>query len=119
MTLTSARQSTRVSLCLRLWLKGETRNRVLDSLRAMAERNEVKEACCDMEVCVSAVDYDAVIVVEEWESLEALEAHIRSTDFRAILAAMDLSSREPEVRVDHVSTRQGFEYLQNVLGSHE
>lgn len=68
---------------------------------------------------MSANDVDVVTLTQEWDSLAVLEAYIRSADFRVVLAAIDRSSRPPEIRVDHVSESQGFDYLKHVLSSHE
>ena len=53
----------------------------------------------------------AVVLVERWESMVALEEHIRSDTFRSILAALELSGKVPDVRFDHVSASEGMELV--------
>jgi quinol monooxygenase YgiN len=53
----------------------------------------------------------AVVLVESWETQEALERHLRSEAYRRILGAMELSDGQPEVRFDHVSATEGMELI--------
>lgn len=54
----------------------------------------------------------AVVLVESWESREALEAHLRSETYRRILGAIELSVDPPEVRFDHVSATEGMDLIE-------
>jgi hypothetical protein len=45
-----------------------------------------------------------------------LWAYIRSDFYRRILAAIELSSRAPEVRFDHVSATEGMELIEALRG---
>ncbi len=49
---------------------------------------------------------------EQWESSEALEAHIRSDLYRRLLAAMELSRKSPEVQFYYTSEKRGFEVIE-------
>ena len=51
---------------------------------------------------------------EEWRTREDLYRHIASTQYRQILAALDLASAKPEVRFEHVSDGQGMELIASV-----
>jgi len=53
----------------------------------------------------------AVVLVESWETEEALERHLRSEAYRLILCAIELSDGQPEVRFDHVSASEGMELI--------
>jgi quinol monooxygenase YgiN len=54
----------------------------------------------------------AVVLVERWDCEEALEAHIRSEDYRRILGALELSGSPPEVCFDYVSGSEGIELIE-------
>jgi quinol monooxygenase YgiN len=54
---------------------------------------------------------EAVVLVERWESQEALEVHLRSEAYRRILGAIELSAAPPEVRFDTVSATAGMELI--------
>ena len=57
---------------------------------------------------------DSLILWQEWETQEALEQHIRSKDFMKILTVMDLASQKPEVRIQTLSNRKGFELIEEL-----
>jgi quinol monooxygenase YgiN len=61
---------------------------------------------------------DALLYVEEWETPEQLERHMRSGRYDRVLAAMEASARPPVLRYHSVSASKGLEYLEVVrLGS--
>jgi quinol monooxygenase YgiN len=60
-------------------------------------------------------DHGSLLLVENWETQQAMNEHIRSQDFRVILAVLDLSDSKPEIRFNSVISSQGLEYLRDVL----
>ena len=54
---------------------------------------------------------EAVALVETWDDQASLDEHLRSEIFRRILGAVELSSRPPEIRFDHVSASEGLELV--------
>ena len=46
--------------------------------------------------------------------MNALEKHIRSEEFRKILALMDMASESPEIFFYTVSSSEGFELIEKV-----
>ena len=57
-----------------------------------------------------------VCFLEKWETQERLERHIRSEDFRKVLAVMDLACEPPEIEFDTISQTQGMELIQALRG---
>ncbi len=49
---------------------------------------------------------------EQWQSEEALQEHIRSDLYRRLLAAMELSRKEPEVKFYCCSQVKGLELIE-------
>ena len=56
----------------------------------------------------------AVLYVEHWTSDDEFEDHVRSNVYHRILAALELSRAEPEVRFDFVSRTAGLELLEKL-----
>ncbi len=58
---------------------------------------------------------------EQWESEEALHAHIRSSLYHRLLEALELSQREPEVKFYYCSEIKGLELIEAARrdGDHE
>ncbi len=55
-------------------------------------------------------------LIEEWESREALDRHVRSDHYRKILAAMDLASEPPDIRFCCVALIAGMERIEELRG---
>ena len=58
-----------------------------------------------------------MLYVEQWESEEDLQRHIRSDLYRRILEAMELSCRSPEVSFHSVSATAGMELIEALRGA--
>lgn len=54
----------------------------------------------------------AVLYVEQWASEAHFEQHVRSEVYRRILAAVEFSSKPPEIRFDFVSQSKGMELIE-------
>ena len=54
---------------------------------------------------------NAITWIEEWDSEDALRQHIRSDEYRTLLAVVDMSVREPEVRFHTVAKTAGMELI--------
>ncbi len=56
--------------------------------------------------------HNHVRYAEQWESEESLHAHIRSSLYQRVLAAMELSRQEPEVRFYYCSETKGLDLIE-------
>lgn len=74
----------------------------------------VEPGCLGCAVYEGACDRDAVLYVEEWETPEQLERHMRSARYEVLLSVMESSARPPVLRYHTVSGSKGLEYLQAV-----
>jgi quinol monooxygenase YgiN len=54
------------------------------------------------------------ILIEEWSSPHALEHHIKSDDFRKVLAMMDLSDTPPDLKIRSIQWEKGFEMVEKL-----
>jgi quinol monooxygenase YgiN len=59
-------------------------------------------------------DADVFLYVEEWETPEQLQRHLRSGRCESLLALMEASARPPMLRYHLVSCTRGLEYLEAV-----
>jgi quinol monooxygenase YgiN len=57
---------------------------------------------------------DEFLYVEEWETPQQLERHMRSARYERLLAMMEASDRQPVLRYCSVSDVRGLEYLEAV-----
>jgi quinol monooxygenase YgiN len=59
-------------------------------------------------------DENALWYVEEWQTEEDFQRHIQSSDYRMVLALMDLSVEPPELKFHNVAETFGIDYLTRV-----
>jgi quinol monooxygenase YgiN len=106
---------TRIIVTLRMSVPPERRGDFLETLRGMLEPARVERGCVSYRLYEDVEDRNTFILLEEWESREALERHIRRDNQRRLLALMDLLSRQPELRFNTVSQTAGMDLIENVL----
>jgi quinol monooxygenase YgiN len=97
---------------LRLKLRKENTNHIARSVVPLLAPTRVQPGCVSCRLYRDLDDPDALMLIEEWNSREALDHHLRSDDYRTVLEAMESSEREPELHFDTISTREGIEVVQ-------
>ncbi|MCP4397904.1 MAG: antibiotic biosynthesis monooxygenase [bacterium] len=103
---------------LRIVASPENHQRILQTLRSVLGPTQVQPGCISCRVYDKDVeDEDALILLEEWKTQEDLDRHLRSDDYRRILAAMELASQAPEITFNTVSQTQGMEVIHAVRGA--
>jgi len=103
------------SMTIRLSTGGSNHALIVSSLREIQEAVRAQQGCRHFNLYESVEDHSSLLLVENWETQQAMNEHIRSQDFRVILAALDLSDSKPEIRFNSVVSSQGLEYLRDVL----
>jgi quinol monooxygenase YgiN len=92
---------------------------VFQILRLLAGPTQVQPGClaCQVYQEVPTQKKRRVLLLETWETQEALERHICSENFRKVLTVMDLASEPPEIEFyTVVSQTQGMEFIQALRG---
>jgi quinol monooxygenase YgiN len=81
----------------------------------MLEPARVERGCLSYRLYEDVENRNAFVLMEEWESQEDLDNHIRTDNQRRLLALMDLLNEQPELRFNTVSRTEGVELIENVL----
>jgi quinol monooxygenase YgiN len=97
---------------LRILPAHDRRAEVVEILRSVQGPVLAQPGCAACHIYEEQDPERAVVLVEMWESQEALETHLRSEAYRRVLGAMELSGGPPEVRFDHVSATEGMELIE-------
>ncbi len=92
------------------------RDEVLRALRWLAGPTRSRPGCIECRILQDLDDGDALVLVEEWTSAEALVRHLRSADYRRLLAVADLAAEPPEIHFDRVVERRGLELVAEIRG---
>lgn len=95
----------------------ERRAEVLEILQSIQGPVIAQPGCASCSIYEEQGPAQAVVLVESWETREALERHLRSEAYRLILGAVELSHDQPEVRFDHVSATEGIELITRARNS--
>jgi quinol monooxygenase YgiN len=74
----------------------------------------VEPGCLACELYEEVGEGGSLLYLEEWETAEQLERHMRSARYERLLAVMEASARPPVLRYHKVSDAKGMEYLQAV-----
>jgi quinol monooxygenase YgiN len=90
------------------------RDEILKTLSSMIGPTRVLTGCVSCRFYQDVENPNVLTLIEEWEYREALDRHVRSNDYRKILAAMDLASEPPKVQFCSVSSISGMELIKEI-----
>jgi len=104
-------------LTLRLYMEftPQTRDQAAAVLRSLVGPVRSEAGCSATRLTRDTEDGCGLIWVEEWRSAEDFERHLRAEAFRQILAVIELAARPPEVEIDDINSRRGFELIEEML----
>ena len=89
----------------------EKRREFLQTILALTSPTQTYEGCMSCHYYQDVEDENLISLVEEWETQEELDNHLRSEHFSVLLGAMNLLSRPPEIKFNAVSYTAGSEAL--------
>jgi quinol monooxygenase YgiN len=102
---------------LRLFPAPEQRRETLATLRSVQGPTQAEPSCSASQVYEEDGPEAAILYVEEWKSESEFQDHVRSSLYRRILAAIDLSKSAPEIGIYQISNVQGLELIQQIRES--
>ena len=109
---TMDRKTKRIQSLLTVEASSSQRREVLDILASLVNPTEVLPGCLGCQILQHAEDGNRITLVEEWRSEEDLRRHVQSESYRRILAVLEMSSREPEIRFSSIDEMRGMELIQ-------
>jgi quinol monooxygenase YgiN len=89
----------------------EKRTALLRTLGSMLGPTRVAPGCLEARLYSDLDRRKTLLLVEEWESREQFDRNLDMTKLNAIVAAIELSSEAPVVRVDAVEREEGVDAL--------
>jgi quinol monooxygenase YgiN len=89
----------------------ERRAALLRILGSMLGPTRVAPGCLDARVYSDLDRRKTLLLVEDWETREQFERNLDPGKLNAIVAAIELSSEAPVVRVDVVEREEGIDSL--------
>jgi quinol monooxygenase YgiN len=87
-----------------------------DALRTATVIPTMEPGCLSSSIWREAGPSGTVLLMEEWESPQAIERHMSGPVFRRLLAVLELSRTPPEIRYVQGSRSRGMDWITQVLG---
>ena len=85
-------------------------------LRSLIEPTRVETGCISCGLYKDLHDPTIIIWVEEWNTQDDLERHLRSPQYKKILAAFDMSDSQPDMRFNTVVKTKGMRLVAEARG---
>ena len=101
---------------LRIVTTPQSRAKIVRTLTAQLGPTRVQAGCLRCDLYRDVGDQGTIALVEEWESQADLDVRLRSEDYRAVLAAIELSQEQPVIHFDTVIRRAGLEIIESARG---
>jgi quinol monooxygenase YgiN len=96
---------------IRLVSSDESLIAILSTLDSLLGPTKVAPGCMSARLYTDLKQSNALFFVEEWASREQFEKNLDTAKLRTIVAAIELSSQAPVVRVDLVEREEGVDAL--------
>ena len=87
---------------------------VLDVLQSVQGRARTQPGCSACDILDEQGSEPTLVLIERWDTEEALEAHLRSETYGWVLAAIELAGRQPDIRFERVSASEGIELVERL-----
>ena len=87
---------------------------VLDIFRSVIGMTRLKSGCTDCAVYTDQGEEQTILYLEQWQSREPMDRHIRSELYFRVLSAMELACEPPEIYFHEVLDTRGLEYVESL-----
>jgi quinol monooxygenase YgiN len=89
----------------------EKRTEMMQTLLSMIEPAARENGCLNYDVFCDLEDNHVFSLIEEWETREDLDHHIRSDRFSVLIGTKSLLAKPMEMNIHTVSHSEGFEVV--------
>jgi len=113
---THRRGATLITATIRITASDDPNNEIVRVLRSLIEPTRVERGCNSCGLYKDLHDPSIIIWVEEWNTQDNLERHVRSPQYKKILAAFDMSKAQPDMRFNTVVETKGMQLIAEARG---
>ena len=96
---------------VRLVISARHRPEVLRMLRVLMGHATARAGCAGFSLCQDATNQEALTICDRWVTREDLDEHIRSAEYRLLLAVIDLSVIPPDISFDDLEHIGGLDIV--------
>jgi quinol monooxygenase YgiN len=108
---TSPEKYTLIVFSMQIVASDEKRAEILRALGRLLGPTRAAAGCLQAHLYADLDRRKTLLLVEEWESREQFERNLDTAKLNMIVAAIELSSEAPVVRVDSVEREEGVDTL--------
>ena len=101
---------------IRMNVLPEKQKEVMQTLLSMIEPAEKEKGCLSYDVFCDIEGKTVFSLIEEWETREDLDRHIRSERFGVLLGTKSLLTKPSEINIHTVSHSEGVEVVNALRG---
>ena len=94
----------------------EKQKELVQTLLSMIEPTGKEKGCLSYDVFCELEDNHVFSLIEEWETREDLDRHIRSERFSVLLGTKSLLAKPSEINIHTVSHSEGVEIVNALRG---
>jgi len=105
-----------ITSTIRITESENTDGEIVRVLRSLIEPTRVETGCISCGLYKDLHDPGVIVWVEEWNTQDDLEHHLRSPQYKKILAAFDMSNSQPEMRFNTVVKTKGMRLVAEARG---
>ena len=114
--LPDRRGAALITSTIRITVSDSLNSEIVRLLRSLIEPTRVETGCISCGLYKDLHDPDILIWVEDWDTQDDLERHLRSPQYKKVLAALDMSDAQPELRFDTVVETRGMQLIAEARG---
>ena len=100
-----------IDATIRIAVLPEKRKELLQTFKLILDPIRREQGCVCCNCYVDIEDENCFFFKEEWQTHEALDAHLQSAQFAVLRGAMGLLNENPEIRICTVASTRGVKAL--------
>ena len=97
---------------VRLAISARHKPEVLRTLRVLMGHATARAGCAGFSLLQDVTNPETLTICDRWVTREDLDAHVRSAEYRLLLAVIDLSLTPPDISFDDLEHIGGLDLVQ-------
>jgi quinol monooxygenase YgiN len=102
---------------VRMTMPPQKKEEVLKILRSVAEHCRDDPGCLGCNIYGDLQEKNVIALEQVWRAEEDLNLHLRSGEYLNLLLVLEMSTRQPEIRFDIISSSSGIETIEKARSS--
>ncbi|MCB1809305.1 MAG: antibiotic biosynthesis monooxygenase, partial [Candidatus Competibacteraceae bacterium] len=96
---------------LRVMIPATLRSQLISSIGALLQPTRVQPGCLSCRLYIDYDDENAITLIGEWSSRGELTRYLESDVRKTLVAALDLSTEMPQVRIDTIIRKEDLSII--------